>query len=92
MPFNGDLNNWNMDINKMSFEDKYQVFDNSPLENNPPNGIIYKQRRGMRYTHALFLLSWGSFLYHVLLLTTYDPVFQSYISCRHIIFLMRFAD
>ena len=34
-PFNGDLNNWNMDINKMSFEDKYQVFDNSPLENNP---------------------------------------------------------
>ena len=35
-PFNGDLNNWNMDISQMSFEDKYQVFDNSPLENNPP--------------------------------------------------------
>lgn len=33
---NGDLNNWNMDISKMSFEDKYQVFDNSSLENNPP--------------------------------------------------------
>ena len=35
-PFNGDLNSWNMDISKMSYEDKYQVFDNSPLENNPP--------------------------------------------------------
>ena len=33
---NGDLNNWNMDISKMPFEDKYQVFDNSPLENNLP--------------------------------------------------------
>ena len=55
---NGDLNNWNMDITKMPFEDKYQVFDNSPLEIIHQNGIIYKQRRGMRYTHALFLLSW----------------------------------
>ena len=35
-PFNGDLNNWNMDISQMTFEDKYQVFDSSPLENNPP--------------------------------------------------------
>ena len=35
--FTGDINNWEINLNNIQYwTDKYGVFNNSPLENNPP--------------------------------------------------------